>query len=133
MWVCLIIIYVLGFFFISLINFRELQQNLEEMKQYETSGKAGKMKTLQNELSQSEERVRANEAKDKDLNDKMNENFQKVTSKENRERMLADNRKLQILNKEKTTNEGKVDGLENKLESLNYDSVRYFLISRKKF
>ena len=125
MWVCLIIIYVLGFFFISLINFRELQQNLEEMKQYETSGKAGKMKTLQNELSQSEERVRANEAKDKDLNDKMNENFQKVTSKENRERMLADNRKLQILNKEKTTNEGKVDGLENKLESLNYDSVRY--------
>ena len=68
------------------------------------------MKSLQNELSQSDEKVQANEAKEKGLNDKMNENFQKVTSKENRERMLADNRKLQILDKEKTTNEGsKVD------------------------
>ena len=92
------------------VNFRELEQKLEEIKQYENSGKAGKMKSLQNELSQSDEKVQANEAKEKGLNDKMNENFQKVTSKENRERMLADNRKLQILDKEKTTNEGsKVD------------------------
>ena len=88
------------------VNFRELEQKLEEIKQYENSGKAGKMKSLQNELSQSDEKVQANEAKEKGLNDKMNENFQKVTSKENRERMLADNRKLQILDKEKTTNEG---------------------------
>ena len=107
-----------------LVNFRELQQNLEEIKHYENSGKAGKLKTLQKELSQSDERVRANEAKEKDLNEKMNENFQKVTSKENRERMLVDNCKLQTLSREKATNEGKVEAQEKKLESLNYDSVR---------
>ena len=109
------------------VNFRELEQKLEEIKQYENSGKAGKMKSLQNELSQSDEKVQANEAKEKGLNDKMNENFQKVTSKENRERMLADNRKLQILDKEKTTNEGIVKLISRKdLPNFLIKSIKIF-------